>query len=69
MAKIPKNCVKVKNYWHCPIKGAPRCAKGSIRTVRSGKNLIRTCCPSGKWDSKKKRCKVGTRGLTKLIPV
>lgn len=69
MAKIPKGCTKGRKYYHCPITPAPKCARGSIRTVKSGKNLIRICCPSGKWDSKKKRCKVGTKGLTKLIPI
>ncbi len=67
--KPAKGCVKIKNYWHCPIKGAPKCDPRSIRTVKRNKTLIRICCPKGKWSLKTKRCKVGTRGISKLIPV
>ena len=69
MAKVPKGCTKGRKYYHCPIKPAPKCDPKSIRTVKSGKNLVRICCPKGNWNPKTKRCKVGTKGLTTLIPV
>jgi hypothetical protein len=37
------------------------CAKGSIRTVKSGKAHVLVCCPKGKWKKRSQRCKVGTR--------
>lgn len=40
------------------------CAKGSMRTVKSGKARIFVCCPKGAWDSKRKRCKIGTRAVS-----
>lgn len=39
-----------------------KCARGSIRTkVVNDKLQLLICCPPGKWDAKRKKCKVGTR--------
>lgn len=39
------------------------CAKGSIRTVKSGKARVLVCCPRGRWKPRAQRCKVGTRAI------
>lgn len=42
------------------------CAKGSIRTVRSGSARVLICCPKGKWNARRSRCRVGTRAYAVL---
>lgn len=36
------------------------CAPGSFRVVKSGSAQVVICCPKGKWNAKKQRCRVGT---------
>lgn len=43
-----------------------RCARGSMRTVRSGTARVVVCCPKGKF--KNGRCRVGMRAQTILRP-
>ncbi len=44
-------------------------AKGSLRTVTRGKHRVVIGCPVGKYDRKKKRCRVGTRSQSVLHPM
>ena len=46
-----------------------QCAEASFRTkkIGGGKMLV-ICCPKGKWDAKRDRCKVGTRAQSILKP-
>jgi len=43
-----------------------RCAPGSTRTVKRGKNRIVVCCPKGRF--KRGRCTVGMRAQSILRP-
>jgi hypothetical protein len=39
-----------------------KCAPGSFRVkVVSKAHRLLICCPKGKWNAKRKRCRVGTR--------
>lgn len=44
------------------------CARGSFRTIKSGKARIVICCPKGKWNKKTQRCRVGTTAQSVLRP-
>lgn len=57
---VTKNFVRERQF--PPAK----CAKGSFRTIRSGKVKIVICCPKGKW--RRGRCAVGTRAQSILRP-
>ncbi len=43
------------------------CARGSIRTVKSGKARVLVCCPKGKR-TRRGRCKVGLRAVSVDTP-
>ncbi len=64
------DCPKGKGKF-CRVRKAPpkRFAKGSMRTVKQGKIRVVIGCPKGMWDTKAKRCKVGTRAATILYPI
>ena len=72
MAKAPKGCEKVGKHYRCRIQSPKQFDKRSFRTIstgdKKGTKLI-IGCPKGKYDAKKKRCKVGTRAQSKLIPI
>ena len=65
-----KGCEKVGNYWRCRQAPPSKFAKNSLRTIstKTGVKLI-IGCPVGKYDAKKKRCKVGTKLQSKLYPI
>lgn len=44
-------------------------AKGSLRTITRGGKKIVVGCPKGKYDAKRKRCKVGMRAQSILHPM
>lgn len=44
-------------------------AKKSMRWVKSGVGLVLIGCPKGKYDARKKSCKVGTRAHAVLTRV
>lgn len=53
-----------KNWkWTERAKAGRVCARGSIRTLKRGKALVRICCPKGKWSKKAQHCRVGTRAV------
>ena len=70
--KAPKGCEKRGKYYHCRLQSPSKCASGSYRTIptggKRGTKLV-VCCPKGKFNSRTKRCKVGTFAQKKLIPV
>lgn len=53
-----------KNYVRRRKRSPKSCAKGSFRTVRSGRGTIVVCCPKGKF--KRGRCSVGMRAQSVL---
>jgi len=57
-------------YKHKDIAAPSTMAKGSIRTKRVGKKLVRVGCPKGPrhYNKKTGRCKVGTRAVSILSP-
>lgn len=53
-----------KGYRRKRLKNWKRvCARGSVRTVASGRARVFVCCPRGKW-SKRTRCKVGMTAVS-----
>jgi hypothetical protein len=55
--KLPKNkCVK--RYHRESFF-----AKGSLRTIKRGKVFLIVGCPKGKWNTKTKRCRIGTKAF------
>jgi len=55
---VPKGFVEKKLDF--PVS---RCAAKSFRIkVLNKDRRILICCPKGKWDAKRERCRVGTRG-------
>jgi hypothetical protein len=53
-----------KNYRWTRTDDAPKaCARTSYRVKRSalGRVLLRFCCPRGKWDAKRKKCRTRIR--------
>lgn len=67
--RTPKGCVREGNFFRCRKESPAKFDKRSFRTIIRGKNRIIIGCPSGKWDSKRKRCKVGTRVQSILKPI
>ncbi|MGH7376140.1 MAG: hypothetical protein ACREKK_01800, partial [Candidatus Methylomirabilales bacterium] len=55
---------------YCPERVAPpgRFDPRSFRTVRTDGHLVTVGCPKGKYDARRKRCKVGTRAQRILHP-
>lgn len=53
---------KIKGVF-CERTATPKskCARASFRWKRSGTAWILICCPKGKWDGRRKHCRVGTR--------
>jgi len=41
----------------------------SFRYKKSGTSWLLIGCPQGKWQPRKKRCRVGTRGHKLLVPL
>lgn len=68
--RVPKGCVRGKNFYRCRVADPKKFDKRSLRTLKRprGRRII-IGCPKGEWSVKKKRCKVGTRIQSKLIPV
>lgn len=60
---------KIKGTF-CERTATPKskCARGSFRWKKSGKAWILICCPKGRWQPRKERCKVGTRAHKVLSP-
>lgn len=57
-----------KNYKRERLISPNKCAKGSFRVKSvSKKNKIVVCCPKGHYNSRTKKCRVGTIGQSKLI--
>jgi len=55
-------CHRIKNYVHCRKKNPSWFDKRSFRVKQVSKNVkIVIGCKKGKWDNKRKRCKIGTR--------
>jgi len=69
---VRKNAKKKRasrsRFKHVHIASPSKFAKGSIRTIKSGKAEIRVGCPKGKYSKKTRRCKVGTRAVSILKP-
>lgn len=64
------DCPGPKGRYCRARKASPaKFAKRSLRTTKRGKVRIVIGCPKGKWDKRKKRCKVGTRVQTILYPL
>jgi hypothetical protein len=58
-----------KTTCRCRLKDYRKvCAKGSIRSKRSGRVLVVICCPKGKWSARTSRCKVGTTAVALRWP-
>lgn len=58
---IKKACHLKGKFIHCRKESPKKFDKRSFRVKKSGKAKIVIGCPKGKFDPKKKRCKVGTR--------
>ena len=53
--------VKEGNVCRKRIRNPNKCDKRSLRTLTpSQRTRIIICCPKGKWDARKKECKVST---------
>lgn len=53
-------------YQHRRLKAPGKLDQRSLRTVRSGAARVIVGCPKGKYEPRKKRCKVGTRAKAVL---
>ncbi|KKL12735.1 hypothetical protein LCGC14_2532780, partial [marine sediment metagenome] len=60
--RAPKGCVREGNFFRCRKASPAKFDKRSLRTLKKAKGVrLIIGCPKGKYDSKKRRCKVGTR--------
>ncbi len=60
---VTKNFIRKRQF------SPKKCARGSFRMkeIGGGKKLV-ICCPKGKWNRRRQRCKVGTRAQSILTP-
>lgn len=64
---MPKDATA--NYTRKRLMSPRACDRRSFRVKRlKGGKLLTVCCPRGKWDAKRGKCRTGTKGQSVATP-